>query len=189
MANKLKPKHYWIGAVIILVLVLIYIYRNEIADQWNKLTGKTKRIYQDGGFIPPISPITPVVPVNPSPRPLPIFRQVIPIYYPTCPDWTGRFSSNVSFYGASNLFFPNVGGLFVNCPTCIIYNGIRYYFNGSDANGCYYQANWNYIYPTFFNFFSRHHGHHGGPGGPGSMTGGGTGGGGQTGTGGGTGPN
>lgn len=197
MAYKIEKKHYVIGGII-LALILIYIFRDQLMNLWNSMTGQAKRMYAvggelGGGFNPPTPPITPVAPVNPPngghhPHPTPVFRQVYPVYYPVCPDWTGRPVKNVSFYGASNLFFPNIGGVvYGNCPTCITYNGVTYYFNGSDANGCYYQANYNYIYPTFFPFFSRFHGrgHHGGPGGPGSGTGPGGPGGHGSGTGGG----
>lgn len=174
---------FWIA--IILILVAIYNYKtisDKLGINLRKYCGGgIMPIYRQGGDIPSGTHDGRI-----NPGTLPVFRNVYPVYYPTCPDWTGRLARIVSFYGASNLFFPNIDGkMYENCPTCIIYNGVTYYFNGSDADGCYYQANYYYIYPTYYTFFSRFHGHHGGPGGPGSGTGPGGPGGHGSGTGGG----
>ena len=89
---------------------------------------------------------------------------VIPYVYNQCPDWSSKPVQNISFGGASNLYFSNVG-IVGNCPSCIIYNGVTYYYNGSDINGCYYQANYNYILPQFITYNNRgHRGGHGGHG-------------------------
>lgn len=63
-----------------------------------------------------------------------------------CPDWSmkpivaGSVIQNVSNTGMAEFALYNQG---VACPTCILYNGIKYYFNGNHGHGerCYFRPN------------------------------------------------
>lgn len=164
---------FWI--VIILILVAIYNYKTIATKLGIK---SNTRMYADGGIIDA---------GHPHPRPFPNFQNIIvtPYYYNQCPDFSTRPAENVMIGGYNNIYFKEsdmkINGQPVgSCPSCIIYNGVTYYYNGYDGKGCYYQVNYNYIWPQFYTFnnFGRHGrggGGHGGPGGPGSGTGPGTG--------------
>lgn len=169
--------------IVIIVILAIYNYKT-IA---HKLGISNTRMYAEGGMTGSeiINPTVPSAlsdsdPNAGHPHPFPNFRNVVvtPYYYNQCPDFSTRKAENRMIGGLNNIYFPDTDGIFSNgCPSCIIYNSVTYYYNGYDGKGCYYQVNYNYVYPVFYNYynFSRgHHGGHGGSGGPGSGIGPGT---------------
>lgn len=176
---------FWI--IIIVILVAIYNYKaiaNKLGINLRKYCdGGLIPIYQDGGIIgdgsaPSNNQSANNINAGRHPHPFPNFQNVIvmPYSYNQCPDFSTRKAENRMIGGYNNIYIPNADGMFDNgCPSCIIYNAVTYYYNGFDGKGCYYQVNYNYVWPVFsFNNFGRGHGH-GGPGGPGSGTGPGTG--------------
>lgn len=78
-------------------------------------------------------------------KPLNSGTRAVPTIPVICPDWSNQPVQNVIINSVAQLFFPipPIAGQELNCPSCIIYKGVQYIFNGkgpgTPSSGCYYK--------------------------------------------------